>query len=213
MANPQQIYSGLLARGFSPVQASALLGNMQQESGFNPTQVNPKEGAFGLIQWRQDRLQNLYNFAEGTGRSANDPDVQMDFLKHEMQGSEAGNSGAFLGATDVASANAGLKPYIRYGDSSQGTRLQNAQQLAQKFNGSGSLGQAAAPAGTGSLGAPAASWIPPDATAEPPAPNALSGLALYGALAQKPKLTPVDYDPFRVMPQLTPIEHDPFQGT
>ena len=60
-SNP--IYSGLIARGFSAPQAYALMGNMQQESNFNPSAFNEKEGALGLLQWRQDRRANLQSFA------------------------------------------------------------------------------------------------------------------------------------------------------
>ena len=63
-ANPSNpIYEGLVARGYSPVQAYALMGNMQQESNFSPGANNQKEGAYGLLQWRQDRRANLESFA------------------------------------------------------------------------------------------------------------------------------------------------------
>lgn len=125
-ANGLQFYNGFLARGFNPAQAAALTGNIQQESTFNPNAYNQKEGATGILQWRQDRAQALQQFAASQGKPANDPNVQMDFVKHEMQGSEAKNAAPFMASNDVASANAALKGYIRYGDNSQGKRLNNA---------------------------------------------------------------------------------------
>lgn len=125
----QKAIEGLIARGFTPVQAAVLAGNIQQESGFNPDAYNPKEDAFGGIQWRLDRKKNLEDYAKSTGRKASDPEAQMDFLVQEMTGAvgnEAANAAAFLAAQDPYTANAALKKYIRYGDNSEGARLQNA---------------------------------------------------------------------------------------
>lgn len=128
-SNP--VYNGLIARGFSAPQAYALMGNMQQESNFNPSAFNEKEGALGLLQWRQDRRANLQSFAASQGKSVNDLNTQLDFIKYETtKGAEAGNAAAFYAANDVGSANAALKKYIRYGDDSEGTRLANAQAYA-----------------------------------------------------------------------------------
>ena len=80
-SNP--VYSGLIARGFSAPQAYALMGNMQQESNFNPSAFNEKEGALGLLQWRQDRRANLQSFAASQGKSVNDLNTQLDFIKYE----------------------------------------------------------------------------------------------------------------------------------
>jgi hypothetical protein len=129
-SNP--IYTGLIARGYTPPQAYALMGNMQQESNFSPGANNEKEGAYGLLQWRQDRRANLENFARSQGKPVNDLDTQLDFIRYEQtKGSEAGNASAFLASSDVGSANAALKRYIRYGDNSEGTRLTNPQAFAR----------------------------------------------------------------------------------
>src|SRR5262245_156233 len=109
--------------GYSPAQAAALVGNMRQESSFNPNSLNVPEGAFGLIQWRQGRRTNLENFARERGTSADDPYTQLDFIGPEMRGAQAKKAAPFLAATDVPSANAALRRYIRYGDDSEGTRL------------------------------------------------------------------------------------------
>lgn len=129
------LFEGLVARGFNPAQAAALVGNMKQESEWHTQANNPGEGANGLIQWRDSpdgghRFTDLLNFAAAQDKPWTSPDVQMDFVVHEMRGSEAANSRAFLAATDVASANAALHHYIRYGDNSEPTRLQYAQRIA-----------------------------------------------------------------------------------
>jgi hypothetical protein len=148
-ANPSSpIYDGLIARGFSPAQAYALMGNMKQESNFSPGADNPGEGAHGLIQWRQDRRTNLQNFAAAQGTPVDDLNTQLDFLKHEMtQGSEAKSAAPFLASTDLAGANAALHGYIRYGDNTEPVRLANAQAFASgkdvPSGGGGGSGNAA----------------------------------------------------------------------
>lgn len=130
MAEVADLYSALMQRGYNPAQAAALVGNMQQESNFNPGAINANEGAHGLIQWRLDRWQGLQNFAASRNTSPFDRDTQLDYIGHEMRGSEARNSGPFMAATDIPSANTALRRYIRYGDNSEGARLSYAQKAA-----------------------------------------------------------------------------------
>lgn len=120
------LFQGLLDRGLSPVQAAALVGNMKQESGFDPASVNSREDAHGLLQWRQSRWQALQDYAKSRGTDPTDRDTQLDFIRQEMGGPEKRAGDRFLAAADLPSANAALKGYIRYGDQSQGTRLANA---------------------------------------------------------------------------------------
>ena len=121
-------YAYLMMHGFNASQAAALAGNIQQESGFDPKNTNDKEGAYGLLQWRLDRREALGQFAKSTGRDVSDPYAQLDFIAHEMRnGSETKSAQGFMQAQDVGSASAALKPYIRYGDASEGARLKYAQ--------------------------------------------------------------------------------------
>ena len=119
-----------MERGYSPVQAAALAGHMQQESSFNPATVNPSEDSHGLLQWRLDRWDNLRRFAAERGVSPHDPNLQLDFIGREMAGPEAKNAAAFRAATDIPSASAALKRYIRWGDDSDEKRLNNAFAIA-----------------------------------------------------------------------------------
>jgi hypothetical protein len=137
-----EIVRGLMARGYPPHQAAALAGHFLQESGGNPSALNKDEGAFGLGQWRLDRRTNLEGFAKAQGKSASDPDVQLDFVGRELGGPERKAGAGFLAAPDVAGASAALKPYIRFGDESDEVRLQNAKGLFGKV----AVGSLAAPA-------------------------------------------------------------------
>lgn len=190
-----EVYQGLLDRGWQPVQAAALAGNILQESGGNPDALNEKEGARGLLQWRQDRLDGLQAFAKTNGTAPNDPNTQLDFIRQEMSGPEAKSSAPFLSAPDLPSANAALHRYIRYGDNSEGVRLANAQ---------GFLGQRGAPAGP----APLALGAPP-----PPAPQAAAAPQQPAAQAPQyssaPPAAVPNYDqqaPFALFPQRPRID-------
>lgn len=152
MASKAQPYiDGFIARGFSPVQAAVLAGNFAQESGFNTDAYNPKEDAYGGIQWRLDRKTGLEQYAKDTGRKVNDPDLQMDYVVTEMTGNEAANAAEFLAAQDPLTANKSLKKFIRYGDNSENARLNNAlSYMGQPSTGGGNALMAGnAPAGGG----------------------------------------------------------------
>ncbi len=123
------IYQALLSRGYDPVHAAALVGNMRRESNFDPSANNPGEGANGLIQWRQDRLANLQRFAASRGADWRDPNAQLDFIKWEMGGPESAAGAKFAAASSLPEANAALHSYIRYGDNTEPTRLSYASQV------------------------------------------------------------------------------------
>jgi hypothetical protein len=129
--DPRYVYSYFLNRGFNTAQAAALVGNMMQESyGLKPDAVNPKENAHGFLSWRLDRWPDLQKFAAARGTSPDDVNTQLDFMIHEMRGSEAPHVRRFLLTDNVEDANAALKPYIRYSDlKSEPTRLDNARSV------------------------------------------------------------------------------------
>ncbi len=136
----QRAIEGLIARGFSPMHAAVLAGNINVESGFNPEAYNPKEDAFGGIQWRLDRKTGLENYAKETGRKPSDPEAQMDWLVMEMTGKEARNAAEFLAAQDPASANKALKKFIRYAPGTEDARLSHALSYMGQGGGNALMG-------------------------------------------------------------------------
>lgn len=134
----------------SPVQSAVWAGNVKQESSGNPRAFNEKEGAYGSIQWRLNRRDNLEAFAKANGMPVDSLRTQTLFGRWEMANTERGAGQNFLGAQTPEAANAALKGFIRYGDNSQATRLANGQQLmGMAANASGDtsgVGGAAAPA-------------------------------------------------------------------
>lgn len=168
----------LIGRGYSPIQAAALAGHALQESGGDPTNVNAKEDAHGLLQWRLDRWDALKDFARERGVSPTNPGLQLDFIGRELTGSEARAGKGFLSAGDLPSASAALKPYIRFGDDSAQARLNNASGLL------GTPGaNAAAPIAGTNQPAPAGNPSPAPTAAQPTDP----GTGIASALAAIPK--------------------------
>jgi N-acetylmuramoyl-L-alanine amidase len=70
--------------GLPPIGAAAVMGNIQQESGFNPKAVNPSSGATGLAQWLGSRKTNLDNFRQNHKNDGDEMDIQLNFLKKEV---------------------------------------------------------------------------------------------------------------------------------
>jgi hypothetical protein len=202
-----EIFNALLQRGYSPEHAAALGGHILQESGGDPTNVNQKEDAHGLLQWRLDRWKGLQNYAVSRNASPDDPNVQLDYVAREMAGPEAKSGAAFLAAGDLPSASAALKNYIRFGDASADRRLQ----LGASLLGGQSGGAAARPsAGVvspasgrgGGNGLPSGDGQPQQSQDDAGLTEALQAIPKQIAASQPeaPQLTPLEIPP----PLLTP---------
>ena len=79
-----QVWDGLIGWGYSPEQAAAVLGNIYNESTFNPNALNESSNAYGLCQWLGGRYENLEQFAASQGKSASDLTVQIQYMCMEL---------------------------------------------------------------------------------------------------------------------------------
>lgn len=85
----------LKQQGFTNAQIAGVLGNFQQESGFN-SRVNEGgvvgapagRGGYGLAQWTGGRQGALVNFAKQRKMDPGDAGLQADFLVYELTGPE-----------------------------------------------------------------------------------------------------------------------------
>lgn len=84
--NPLAARDYLVSKGLHPTGAAAMLGNVKQESGYNPGAVGDNGKSFGLFQWQKDRRVNLEQEANKLGKPVADPYVQMDFALKELGG-------------------------------------------------------------------------------------------------------------------------------
>jgi murein DD-endopeptidase MepM/ murein hydrolase activator NlpD len=85
--NEEKIWNYLVSElGLSDIQAAGIMGNIQQESGFDPKALNPSSGAYGIVQWFAGRKTALENYAASQNKPVSDLGVQLEFLKKELEG-------------------------------------------------------------------------------------------------------------------------------
>ncbi|MEV0032788.1 phage tail tip lysozyme [Nocardia sp. NPDC050793] len=133
----KEIYDYLTTKyGFTPAQAAGILGNMQAESDFKTDAYNEGEGAIGLCQWEGGRRDRLEAFAAAQGKPVTDWRVQVDFMMHEMQGSE---SVAFQKIKSTHSPAAAAEAFDQFYERSSGDarsqRMSNANNIASLMTG------------------------------------------------------------------------------
>ena len=87
----EQVWNYLISAGFSEECAAAVMGNMEAESGVDPTKIQSGGAgpAAGICQWenyntKTGRWKNLYDFATNRGKDWTDLQSQLDFLMKEL---------------------------------------------------------------------------------------------------------------------------------
>jgi hypothetical protein len=132
----KKAYNHYLNRGVKPNVAAGIVGNLYKESGLNPTAIGDKGTAYGVAQWRGDRLSNLKNYAISKGKSHADLTTQLDFILDEKGENQVlslmGNQSPEVAAKTFADKYE--RPNPQYADYS--TRSSVAKQLGQmKYGG------------------------------------------------------------------------------
>ena len=148
----QSIGKQLMSRlGLTPEQAAGIIGNFQRESGLNP-RVNeggqvglPKRvGGYGIAQWTGSRQEDLIRFA-GSPEKAGDLGKQIDFLIHELQGSESASLAALRKTrTPEEAAKVFEQKFERAGIVALGERQAYARSAYQQLAGTNAQSQTAA---------------------------------------------------------------------
>ncbi|AGO49454.1 structural protein [Cellulophaga phage phi4:1] len=147
--NPEEkqkhAYNFLLGRGYEPHQASAIVGNLMQESYAHlDSSIVNSIGAIGIAQWLGDRKKSLYKYAESKGTEATDFQTQLEFLDKELK--STGNSWlskkkkeSFFNATSVdEAARIFVQDFERSGETPEDKgykkRLEYAEKVYSNFN-------------------------------------------------------------------------------
>lgn len=82
-----KVWNGLRAAGYNEIAVAAAMGNIQMESGFDPSVVEHGSGlGFGLVQWTGGRRTAIEKYAADQGRDVNDVNLQIEFLVQELKG-------------------------------------------------------------------------------------------------------------------------------
>lgn len=174
-ANKQQIWSFLKSKGLTDDAAAGIMGNMEQESTFNPKATNPI-GCRGVVQWCFGRNDNLDSYAAGKGTSWDCLGTQLEYMWHEMSETDQGqfngagekleiplvdalngkpfaNSSKYTGS-GAYNAGAIFHDYFERANTSTGEHLgrgERAEKIYQEFTGKAAdtslLGSSATPGG------------------------------------------------------------------
>lgn len=87
----EQTWNWMTTHGWSKEATAGIMGNMEQESGVNPTAIqgNGRGPAAGIVQWenyntKQGRFANMEAFAKSQGKEWTDLGSQLAFMTQEM---------------------------------------------------------------------------------------------------------------------------------
>lgn len=84
--NQAIVASYLLGKGLDKTHVAAIMGNMEAESGINPSSVESNGNGHGLCQWSFGRYTQLREYAAAKGKTWEDIQIQLDFLWAELTG-------------------------------------------------------------------------------------------------------------------------------
>ncbi len=80
----ESVVSKLQRYGWSPEASAGVAGNLFHESKLNPNQWEIGGSGYGLAQWTGPRRKALSDYATQKGKPADDIDLQIEFLNHEL---------------------------------------------------------------------------------------------------------------------------------
>ena len=87
----EKVFSFFVNNGYSKEMAAGIMGNMQQESGINPSviQNNGRGPAAGIVQWenyntKSQRWKQMSDYANSKGKDWTDLGSQLEFLDMEL---------------------------------------------------------------------------------------------------------------------------------
>ena len=146
-SNEQRVENFLLQQGFSKVAVAGIMGNLQQEHGFQTSNVPVNaqgDGGMGIAQWTGGRLTSEQQYATAHHMSSTSLTAQLDYMMQELHGGYSSTASAINQATTPAQAAAIWDKMYEGGTDPGGIREQYAQQIYASMGG-----HAAASGGSG----------------------------------------------------------------
>ena len=111
--NEDKIFNFVTGKmGLTPAAAAGILGNLKQESGFNPHALGDGGTSYGIVQWHNERWNDLKNFSSSHGLDSTTLEAQLQFMAHELSSGKYPSTwraiknapNTLQGALDVAEA-------------------------------------------------------------------------------------------------------------
>ena len=87
-ANAEKVWNYFKSQGYSPHAIAGIMGNLQQESGMDPTKKQTGGTAKGIAQWEGGRWANLVSKANAAGVSEWDLAIQLKHITDELGGED-----------------------------------------------------------------------------------------------------------------------------
>lgn len=108
-------------RGYTKEQAAGIVGNLIAESKLQPSGAVGDNGtAYGIAQWRGDRLTRLKRYAAANQKNWQDLQTQLEFIDIELQDSETSAYKKLKNAETIEEATAAFVGYERPAGWSEG---------------------------------------------------------------------------------------------
>lgn len=104
-------YDFFVGRGYTPAQASGIVGNLIHESGLDPGAVGDAGTSVGLAQFHNERAAALKAFAQAKGTSPGDFQTQLEFIDKELHSTEGR---AFQALQASATPEAAAAAFVHY---------------------------------------------------------------------------------------------------
>lgn len=98
-----QVWQFFAGKGMAPHHIAGIMGNVQAESGFNPTIPGDNGNAVGLFQHNGPRMRGLLNAIGGSGNLGN-VQAQLDYVWQELMTSERPAYNRLVAQPDARSA-------------------------------------------------------------------------------------------------------------
>jgi cell wall-associated NlpC family hydrolase len=159
--NAQKAWNFFKSKGFTDEATAGILGNLQQESGINPTQKQLGGGpGRGLMQWEKGgRWDQLVKWANANGKDPMSMETQLDYMWLEMTEKEKtgisilnkryGGMEGLKSTTDYKQATMAFEDsFERAGKPNYEKRYQFASDFLNEFKGTSGTGSGGDPNST-----------------------------------------------------------------
>jgi len=139
-ANDKAAFDYFLGKGLANFQAAGIVGNLDQESGVDPTAVQSGGPGRGIAQWSvggrwdTDANDNATWYATQQGQSVDSLQLQLDFIWYELTTFPGYGLAALQASTDVTSATIAFQnDFEGCGTCDQSTRISYAENVLSVY--------------------------------------------------------------------------------
>jgi MYXO-CTERM domain-containing protein len=139
-ANDQPAFDYFLGKGLTSFQAAGIVGNLDQESGVDPTAVESGGPGRGIAQWSvggrwdTDANDNATWYATMQGQSVDSLTLQLDFIWYELTTFSGYGLAALRASTNLSDATIAFETdFEGCGTCDQSTRIMYAENVLAAF--------------------------------------------------------------------------------